>query len=75
MASERQTSWGWPIATAVFLGGAGGGAFLISFVMDVAGKLESLARIGAVAGPILVILCALFLLVDLGGKINFYRFQ
>ncbi len=73
MNSERQTSWGWPIATAVFLGGAGGGIFLISFVMDVLGILEPLAKLGAVVGPVLGILCAMFLLSDLLNKVNFYR--
>jgi formate-dependent nitrite reductase membrane component NrfD len=73
MVTERQTNWGWEIATAIFLGGAGGGIFLISFVMDVIGILSPLARIGAVVGPVLVILCATFLLTDLRRKIGFYR--
>jgi len=73
MDSERQSSWGWPIAAAVFLGGAGGGAFLISFVMDVLGKYGPLARTGAIAGPVLVLICAAFLFIDLNSKAGFYR--
>lgn len=73
MGSGKQSSWGWPIATAVFLGGAGGGTFLISFMMGVLGIYEPLARIGAVVGPVLVVICAVFLFSDLGSKFNVYR--
>jgi formate-dependent nitrite reductase membrane component NrfD len=69
---ERQNNWGWPIAAAVFLGGAGGGTFLISFVLGLRGNQE-VARIGTIAGPLLVGLCALFLVSDLGSKFTSWR--
>jgi formate-dependent nitrite reductase membrane component NrfD len=64
MYPERQNDWNWQIASAVFLGGAGGGAFIISFVLGLMGY-EDVARIGTIVGPVLVGCCALFLVSHL----------
>ncbi len=73
MAMERQTAFGWLVSVDVFLGGAGAGVFLISFIMGLLGRFESLAKIGAVIGPVLVLLGTSLLFADLGTKTNFYR--
>ncbi len=73
MAMERQQAFGWLIALDLFLGGAGGGLFLVSFLLDLFGKYEPIARIGAICGPILVLIGTLLLIVDLGTKTNLHR--
>jgi formate-dependent nitrite reductase membrane component NrfD len=70
---EKQKSWGWAVAAYVFLAGVGGGLFLVSFVLDLLGKLESVARIGAALGPVLVLIGTFFLLADLGSVSRVYR--
>ncbi len=70
---ERQTSWGWIVAAYVFLAGVGGGLFLTSFILDLLGWHESITRIGAALGPILVLVGTFFLLADLGSISKVYR--
>ena len=72
MNPERQNDWNWQIATAVFLGGAGGGAFVLSFILGLMGFTD-VARIGTIVGPVLIILCALFLFSHLGSKFTSWR--
>jgi formate-dependent nitrite reductase membrane component NrfD len=71
--AERQKSWGWLVAIYVFLAGVGGGAFLFSFILNVMGMYQAVARIGALVGPLLVLLGTLFLLFDLGSVTRAYR--
>jgi formate-dependent nitrite reductase membrane component NrfD len=73
MVAERQNTFGGLIAIDLFLGGAGAGMFFISFVMDLVNKFESIARIGCILGPILVIGGTLVLFLDLGNKSGLYR--
>jgi len=70
---ERQKSWGWVAATYIFLAGVGGGVFLSSFILDFLGSYGPIARIGALWGPLLVLMGTLFLLVDLGAVRRVYR--
>ncbi len=70
---ERQTTFGWLVAADIFVVGAGGGVFLVSFVLDLLNKYEPIARTGAILGPILVLIGTFFLLGDLGAKARFYR--
>jgi formate-dependent nitrite reductase membrane component NrfD len=70
---EKQQSWGWAIATDAFLAGVGGGTFLFSFIFDVLDMHESVARIGALVGPLLILLGIFFLLADLGSITRVYR--
>jgi len=65
---ERQNTFGWLIAIDIFLGGAGGGAFLISFILESLHQYEPLTRVGVVAGPILVLLGTAILFFELGVK-------
>ena len=71
--AERQTSWGLVVAIYVFLAGVGGGAFLFSFILDILGMYEPVARIGALIGPVLVLIGTFFLLMDLGSITRAYR--
>jgi polysulfide reductase chain C len=60
-----QKEWGWPIALAVFLGGLGGGLFLLcEFV---------LIRIGMVLGILSMCLSVIFLVLDLGKRARLWR--
>ena len=70
---ERQSTFGWVTAVDVFLVGAGGGVFLISFAIGLLNEFEPLARIGAICGPILVLIGVFILLAELGAKVRFYR--
>jgi len=60
-----QKEWGWPLALAVFLGGLGGGLFLLS-------ELLYLHR-GMVLGIISMCLSVVFLVLDLGQRPRFWR--
>lgn len=73
MLPERQTTYGWPIAIEIFLAGIGGGTFLTCLVLDLLSKYESVAEIGTLLGPVLVLVGTFFLLAELGRKAKFYR--
>lgn len=64
---EKQLAFQWPIALAIFFGGAGGGIFLISYVLNIVLD-ASISRAGLVLGPLLAMACAGSLFVDLGNK-------
>ncbi len=70
---EVQETWGWPIVLYVFLAGLGGGSFLFSFLLVLLGKYESVARVGALIGPLLVLCGSVMLVFDLGAPIRAYR--
>ena len=70
---EKQKSWGWMIVLYIFLAGLGGGTFLFSFILLFAGKYERIARIGALMGPLVVLLASVMLLFDLGSPSRAYR--
>lgn len=70
---EKQKSWGWVVAAYIFMAGVGGGLFVVSFVLELLGKLEPATRIGAALGPVLVLIGTLFLLADLGSLSRVYR--
>jgi len=71
--AERQKSWGWMIILYIFLAGLGGGTFLFSFILLFWGKYEDVARIGALAAPLIVAFASLILLFDLGSPAKAYR--
>ncbi len=60
-----QKEWGWPIALAIFLGGLGGGLFLLSEFVSIS--------IGMVLGIISMWLSVVFLVFDLGKKARLWR--
>ena len=71
--AERQKSWGWLIVLYIFLAGLGGGTFLFSFILLFMRKYEAIARIGALIGPLVVLIASLLLLFDLGAPGRAYR--
>jgi formate-dependent nitrite reductase membrane component NrfD len=70
---EGQKSWGWLIVLYVFLAGLGGGTFLFSFIMIFLDKNIAAAQIGALVGPVIVVLATLMLVFDLGSASRAYR--
>lgn len=64
--AEGQKTWGWLIVLYVFLAGLGGGTFLFSFVLIFLDKHIAVARIGALAGPLVVSIGSAMLVFDLG---------
>jgi polysulfide reductase chain C len=73
VCAVRQKSWGWVVAVYLFLAGVGGGTFLLSFILDLLGRHEPIARIGALLGPVLVLIGTFFLLADLGSITRAYK--
>ena len=71
--ATKQKSWGWMIVLYIFLAGLGGGTFLFSFILLVMEKYESVAKIGALAGPLVVLFASILLLFDLGSPVKAYR--
>jgi len=66
---ERQTAFGWIIALAIFLGGAGGGIFLIGYFTKILYG-SYLSKIGLTIGPLIAIACTICLFIDLGKKMG-----
>jgi formate-dependent nitrite reductase membrane component NrfD len=71
--AEGQKSWGWMVIWYIFLAGLGGGTFVFSFVLNLLGKFQSVAQIGCLIGPVLVLAGTLMLLFDLGNPLRSYR--
>ena len=68
-----QEVWGPLLAWDLFLGGAGAGAYLVGMVaLWLGGRYLRLAKPGIFAGPPLVALGALLLLIELGQPFRFY---
>lgn len=63
-----QVEWAWLIASYFFLGGLAGGAYLTGVAADLFGKgrLKLLAKSGAYAAPIPLLVGMVFLILDLG---------
>ena len=73
VSQQRQVTFGWLVSADLFLTAVGGGVFLISFALNLLDKYEPVARIGAISGPILVLLGASLLLADLGAKSKAFK--
>jgi formate-dependent nitrite reductase membrane component NrfD len=61
------------VVVYVFLAGCGGGVFLFSFMLSLLQWYEPVARIGLVAGPVLVAIGSIMLIFDLGSPARCYR--
>ena len=73
MAMERQNAWG-PLASLdMFLGGAGAGAFVVGFIVNLMGGMRSLALAGTLSGPLLVIAGTAMLLLEAGSPLKAIR--
>lgn len=73
MQLERQKTFGWLISVEIFLAGAGGGAFLFSYIYNLLEKYRSIAKTGMIVGISLVIIGVVLLFIELGNKKRFYR--
>jgi formate-dependent nitrite reductase membrane component NrfD len=67
--------WGWWIILYFYLGGIAAGAYFLALLMDLMGNDEdrNLARVGYWLAFPLIILCGLFLTVDLGQPTRFWH--
>jgi len=64
---KSQRIWGWPIAMYLFLGGLGGGCYLLGVLFDLfSSEPPVITRVGVVLGPPVVLMGVLFLVADLG---------
>ncbi len=67
LESRSQRIWGWPIAMYLFLGGLGSGCYLLGVLFDLfVSEPPTIAKLGIVLGPPVVMIGVLFLMRDLG---------
>jgi formate-dependent nitrite reductase membrane component NrfD len=67
LESRSQRIWGWPIAMYLFLGGLGGGCYLLGVLFDLFSSGPAvITKVGIVLGPPVVLIGVLFLAADLG---------
>ncbi len=69
----HQRTWGWPIATYLFLGGVGGGMSVVSAAGDLVLDQGSYFLLGTWTGAIMVGLGSALLVLELGRPLKFYR--
>jgi len=68
-ALNTQKVWGWKVAAYLFLAGVGAGAYLIGFIFSLAHpEFILLSKVTVLLAAPLVIVGALFLILDLGQK-------
>lgn len=66
LESRSQKVWGWKIPLYLFLGGLGGGCYLVGILFDLVSSGYSLvSKVGVFLGPTVVLVGTLFLLADL----------
>ncbi len=73
MVLERQKTWGKLAALDMFFGGMGAGAFVVGFVLSLISDMKWLALSGVLAGPVLVALGALMLIIEAGAPAKAFR--
>lgn len=73
MSLERQSTFGWPVASDTFLSSTGAGIFLVSFLLGTFDKYTLLTSLGTLVGALLVLAAVLLLAADLTIKSRFYR--
>lgn len=72
----REPAWGFLIAVYLFFGGLSGGAMMLSATAHLLGRSEhhaTIARAGAIASPIPVLLGTALLVFDLGRPLFFWK--
>ena len=70
---ERQNTFGWLVAIAIFSVGVGAGLFLVSFILTVLNRMVPVATVGGLVAPVLAFVGTMFLVVDLGSRAKAYR--
>ncbi len=66
---ETQKLWGWQAAAYLFMAGLGSGSLFVAVVHGFLYQEASVAKLGFLIGPVLLIVGSLFLLLDLGRPI------
>ncbi len=72
METVPQSVWRWKIAAYLFLAGTGAGAVIVGILGDFAGYMTA-AKIAIAFGAPVVALSTLFLIMDLGRPVKFFR--
>ncbi len=67
------STWGGLVTIDMFLGGMGAGVFAIAFVLILIGGMQEMTLMGALLGPVLVIVGLIFLFLELRSPRNMYR--
>jgi len=70
---KAQTKWRWILAIYLFTAGLGGGAYLTGVIADILKWDVLISKIGIVIGFPCVFIGTMFLIIDLGKPINFWR--
>jgi formate-dependent nitrite reductase membrane component NrfD len=66
LESRSQKVWGWKIPVYLFLGGLGGGCYMVGMLFDLFSSQALLvSKVGVFLGPPIVLIGTVFLLVDL----------
>ena len=66
LESQSQRVWGWKIPIYLFLGGLGGGSYLVGILLDLFSSEHLLvSQVGVFLGPPIVLIGTLFLFADL----------
>lgn len=66
LESKSQRVWGWKIPFYLFLGGLGGGSYLVAILFDLfSSRYLLVSKIGVFLGPPILLIGTLFLLADL----------
>lgn len=71
---KAQSKWGWLVAAYLFLAGLGAGAYVVGVVAGHLGAdWSGIAKVGVCLGFPCVAVGCLFLILDLGAPMNFWR--
>ena len=71
---KAQSKWGWLVAAYLFLAGMGAGAYAVGVVADYLGPdWSAIAKVGVCLGFPCVAVGCVFLILDLGTPVNFWR--
>src|SRR5512136_2305027 len=70
---EQKHTWGWPIATYLFLGGVGGGMTVVAAAADLFFRQGSPFILGSWVAAALIGLGCSLLVLELGRPLQFYR--
>jgi formate-dependent nitrite reductase membrane component NrfD len=66
LESRSQKVWGWKIPVYLFLGGLGGGCYVVGILFDLfSSEAPLVSKVGVLLGPPTVLIGTLFLLADL----------
>ncbi len=71
---KAQSKWGWLVAAYLFLAGLGAGAYVVGVVASYLGSdWSGIAKVGICLGFPCVTVGCVFLILDLGTPVNFWR--